>query len=238
MVSALFPIKIDQAVVSKRTKRILGPVTAEIESNGITIIIGPNGAGKTTLLRLIHGLERVAQGGVFFATKDQNVIRRKQCFVFQKPIVLRRSALQNVAYPLIMHGMRQAQALERAREMLVRVGLGESLETRATFLSGGEAQKLAIARALVTEPELLILDEPTASLDSSAMRDIEALVREVSSDGVEIIMTTHDMGQARRLAQRIIFLHDGHLLEKTEASSFWRAPKSDKAQRFIRGEIV
>lgn len=238
MVTSLFPIRLQGAVVAKRGKVLLGPVSTEIETGGATVIIGPNGAGKTTMLRLIHGLERATKGTVSFAISQTGDIHRKQCFVFQKPIMLRRSALENVAYPLLLRGVRRSEALASARAMISRIGLDNITDTRASFLSGGEAQKLAIARALVTAPELLILDEPTASLDSSAMRDIETLIKEALANGIEIIMTTHDMGQARRLASRIIFLHRGRLLEKTEASSFWKKPSSEEAQRFINGEIV
>lgn len=234
----LFPIQLNEAVVSKKGKTILGPVKAAIEAGGPTIIIGPNGAGKTTLLRLIHGLERAKQGDVSFALSDLKQVHAKQCFVFQKPIMLRRSALDNVAYPLIVNGTAKASAREQAHAMIERVGLKDSAQTRATYLSGGEAQKLAIARALITNPELLILDEPTASLDASATRDIEALILDAAASGIEIMMTTHHMGQARRLAKRIIFLHKGRLLEITEAKTFWNAPGSDEAVRFINGEIV
>ena len=234
----LFPIQLNEVVVSKKGKVILGPLQADIEAGGPTIIIGPNGAGKTTLLRLIHGLERAREGQVAFALSNVKQVHAKQCFVFQKPIMLRRSALDNVAYPLIVGGMSKATAREQAHAMIERVGLKEVAETNAPYLSGGEAQKLAIARALVTKPELLILDEPTASLDASATRDIEALILDAAGSGIEIMMTTHHMGQARRLAKRIIFLHRGRLLEITEANSFWNAPGSEEAVRFINGEIV
>lgn len=238
MVRSLFPIEFKEAIVAKRGKVILGPVRESLHAGGPTIVVGPNGAGKTTLLRLIHGLERTAGGALSFGIDDVRAVRRKQCFVFQKPIVLRRSALDNVAYPLILHGMKKADARTEARSMIERVGLSEAVDTRATFLSCGEAQKLAIARALVTKPELLILDEPTASLDASATRDIEALILDAAENGVEIIMTTHHMGQARRLAKRVIFLYRGRLLEISEANSFWKAPGSNEALRFINGEIV
>ena len=238
MVSTLLPIRLSEAVVSKRSKVLVGPVSTTIEAGGPTMIIGPNGAGKTTLLRLIHGLEKARQGRVAFAVDDIKQVRSKQSFVFQKPIMLRRSALDNVIYPLSLRGVAREEAKQSAMAMIERVGLKGSEETRATFLSGGEAQKLAIARALVTKPDLLLLDEPTASLDAQAMRDIEALIQQAVLDGVEIIMTTHDMGQARRLAKNIIFLHEARLLENTEANSFWKKPQSDEARRFIEGEIV
>ncbi|MEP1443638.1 MAG: ATP-binding cassette domain-containing protein [Hyphomicrobiales bacterium] len=238
MVSTLLPIRLEEAVVSKRSKILVGPVSTSIDAGGPTMIIGPNGAGKTTLLRLIHGLERARRGQVVFAEPDINEVRRKQSFVFQKPIMLRRSALDNVIYPLSLRGVPKAEAKQSALAMIERVGLKGSEDTRATFLSGGEAQKLAIARALVTKPDLLLLDEPTASLDAQAMRDIEALIQQAVLDGVEIIMTTHDMGQARRLANNIIFLHEARLLENTEANLFWEKPQSDEARRFVDGEIV
>lgn len=235
---SLFPIQLNEALVSKKSKVILGPVSAQIKAGGPTVVIGPNGAGKTTLLRLIHGLERAREGDVTFAPSDQSKVYKKQCFVFQKPIMLRRSALDNVAYPLILDGVKKAQAREQAHQMIERIGLGGVASTQATYLSGGESQKLAIARALITNPDLLILDEPTASLDASATRDIEALIVDAAKSGIEIMMTTQHMGQARRLAKKIIFVHKGQLLEMTEAKSFWNGPKSDEALRFINGEIV
>lgn len=235
---SLFPIQFDGIVVAKKAKTILGPLNVAIKAGGPTIVIGPNGAGKTTFLRLIHGLERAKAGTLSFGLTDEKEIYRRQCFVFQKPIMLRRSALDNVAYPLILRGEAKTTAREQAYAMIERVGLREAADTRATFLSGGEAQKLAIARALVTKPELLILDEPSASLDGSATQDIEALISSVSNEGIEVLMTTHHMGQARRLARRIIFLNKGRLLEISEANSFWNAPESNEAQRFIMGEII
>lgn len=238
MVKSLFPIALDEAVVSKKGKVLVGPVSQTISAGGPTVIIGPNGSGKTTLLRLIHGLERARKGSVSFALSDEADVHARQSFVFQKPIMLRRSTLENVMYPLIVRGVKKAEARDKAKDMLARIGLLDSIDTRATFLSGGEAQKLAIGRGLITKPELLILDEPTASLDSQSIRDIEALILEALESGVEILMTTHDMGQARRLANKIIFLNQGKIGETTLAEKFWDAPKSEEAARFVRGDIV
>ena len=235
---SFFRIEISEAKVSKKSKTILGPLSATLKGGGPTIIIGPNGAGKTTLLRLLHGLERPQDGRVSFAHTNQKEAYQKQCFVFQKPIMLRRSALENVAYPLILSGMAKSSAREKAGAMLEQVGLKEFAQISATRLSGGEVQKLAIARALVTSPELLILDEPTASLDASATRDIEALILDAAKSGVEIVMTTQQMGQAKRLAKKIIFMLRGQILEMTNANTFWKKPASDEALRFIKDEIV
>lgn len=236
--TALFPVHFENAAVLKRGKTILGPLEATIAPVGTTVLIGPNGAGKTTLLRLLHGLERANHGRVIFSEADREHVLRAQSFVFQKPIMLNRSALDNVAYPLVLRGLSRREARTKAMDMLAQVGLAAVAETRAPYLSGGEAQKLAIARALITGPELLILDEPTASLDASATQEIETLILEAAKSGVEIIMTTHHMGQARRLAKRIIFLHQGQILENTAAEEFWRAPATWQAQKFISGEIV
>ncbi|MEM8794399.1 MAG: ATP-binding cassette domain-containing protein [Pseudomonadota bacterium] len=238
MVATLFPVGVEEAIVQKRGKRLIGPVTASFDKGGPHIVIGPNGAGKTTLLRLIHGLERARAGHVSYGSCELREAYRRQSFVFQKPIMLARSALENMMYPLRLHGVSRGEARSQAEAALDAVGLSESTETRATFLSGGETQKLAIGRALITKPELLILDEPTASLDGSATRDIENLIMKAAEDGVEIIMTTHDMGQARRLAACIFFLHHGKLVEKTDAAAFFAKPQSEAAHRFINGEII
>lgn len=235
---SLFPIRLKNANVRKRGKSILGPLSFEMEGGGPTIIIGPNGAGKTTFLRLLHGLEKLREDELKFNALSKEEAQKMQSFVFQKPILLRRSTLDNVAYPLLLHGKKKNNARKLAYQMLTKVGLDHLAEVRAVFLSGGEAQKLSLARALITGPKLLLLDEPTASLDSVSTRDIEALINEASENGIEIIMTTHHLGQAKRLAKKVIFFNQGQVVESAKAHAFWQSPKSKEAQRFINGDIV
>ena len=158
--------------------------------------------------------------------------------VFQRPVLLRRSALANVAYPLALRGMARAEARARAAEALARAGLDGLANRPARVLSGGEQQRLALARAWVTEPEILFLDEPTASLDPAATRAVEELVLQIHAAGTKIVMTTHDLGQARRMAEEVLFLHQGRLIERSPAAAFFAAPRTPEAAAFIKGELV
>jgi tungstate transport system ATP-binding protein len=187
---------------------------------------------------------------------------KRQAYVFQTPIMMRRTALDNVAYPLIVHGTPRAQARDIATGWLARVGLADSGTKRAQVLSGGERQKLALARALIRGPELLFLDEPCANLDGRATREIEELLLQARQAGTGIIMATHDMGQARRLAQLmggttsnglsddilnggenaptsdVLFIHRGIIHEHQRANDFFVNPQTPEAQAFINGDIV
>ena len=199
MVSSILPLEIKNAVVKKREKIIVGPVTAKVGVKGFTIVLGPNGSGKTSLLRLMHGMERPGNGTVTWQCEDADA-RTRQAFVFQTPIVMRRTVVDNIAYPLLIKGHPKARALEDATEAARAIGLERLLHLDGNYLSGGEKQKLAIARALITGPEVLYLDEPTSNLDGGAMKEIEAALIRAFKDGTRIIMATHDLGQARRLA--------------------------------------
>lgn len=238
MVTPILPLKVENALVRRRGKVLVGPVTTEVSASGLSIVMGPNGAGKTTLLRLLHGMERVAKGGSVTWQVPEAEARARQAFVFQSPIMMRRSALDNVAYPLITHGVTRKAARARAVEWLERVGLADSAQKQATVLSGGERQKLALARALIRKPEILFLDEPCANLDGRATREFETLLQQAFESGTRIVMSTHDIGQARRLAQDVWFIHHGQLLETTAAETFFAAPKSLEARAFIQGDIV
>ncbi|MEW9919194.1 ATP-binding cassette domain-containing protein [Marimonas sp. MJW-29] len=234
---SLFPVKVKEVEVQRRGKRLLGPVDLTLESNGLTIVIGPNGAGKTTLLRMLHGLERVRRGSLHWAC-DEETARREQAFVFQTPVLLRRTVLQNIAYPLTIRGVPRAEALAHARDWATRVGLGEVAGVQAPRISGGEKQKLALARALIVSPAVLFLDEPCSSLDGAATKDIEAVLRDARSAGTRIIMSTHDLGQAQRLADEVIFMVKGRIREHREAKQFFSAPETAEARAFLRGDIV
>lgn len=221
-------------VVRKRGQTILGPVDLMLGQNGTTVVMGPNGAGKTTLLKAMHGLERVSDGEVHGVEEAQD----RQAYVFQNPIMLRRSVFENLAYPLRLHGCPKGEVAERVELWSGRIGLREALGRQATRLSGGEKQKLAIGRALIREPELVFLDEPSANLDGRATLEIEALLQKAASAGTRLVMTTHDLGQARRLADDVVFLHDGQVLEHRTASEFFDTPETSEAAAFLKGEIV
>lgn len=237
MVSDLFPLTLTDAETSRRGKRLVGPVTLSLDGQGICVVIGPNGAGKTSLLRLMHGAARLTGGSIRWACPMAEA-RQAQAFVFQRPVMLRRSVVDNIAYPLRLRGVSRSEARTQAQDWAARVGLGGMTTRPATSLSGGEQQKLALARALITAPKLLFLDEPTASLDSRSVRDIETILQDAARDGTRLILSTHDMGQARRLADRVVFLLNGRVHETGPAAAFFDAPQTPEAEAFLNGEIV
>ena len=199
------------------------------------VILGPNGAGKSLLLRLCHGLIRPDAGRVLWARPEMAPAR--QAMVFQRPVLLRRSVRANLRHALSLARVERRVAEARTDEALERFGLGPVADRPARVLSGGEQQRLAIARAWTLRPEVLFLDEPTAQLDPGAARTIEALIADLSREGVTIIMTTHDLGQARRLAEDVAFLHRGRLIETGPATAFFNAPASPEARAFLSGDL-
>lgn len=235
--SGLFPMTMVQAQTSWRGKVLVGPIDATLEDQGATVIIGPNGSGKTTLLRLMHGTARLTGGEINWACGLEQA-RHHQSFVFQRPVMLRRSVLDNIAYPLRIRGMAKSRARVMAADWADRIGLGDALDRPATVLSGGEQQKLAIARALITRPQVLFLDEPTASLDGQAKREIEEILLEERAKGTRLLMSTHDLGQARRLADEVMFLLRGRIHERGNALEFLGRPETDQARAFLKGDIV
>ena len=235
--SAILPLSVRAAKVRRRGRVIVGRVDLHLGPTGTTIVLGPNGAGKTTLLQMLHGLARLSDGAIAWNTPTGDA-RTRQAFVFQSPIVLRRSVRDNIAYPLILHGALKSEARARAADWAARVGLGEMLKRPATVLSGGEKQKLALARALIREPQVLFLDEPTANLDGRSTREIETILKRAAAEGTRIVMATHNIGQARRLASEVIFLYRGRVHEATRAAEFFAGPQTPEARAFIKGDIV
>ncbi len=237
MVNSILPLVIEDAVVRKGSKTILGPVSIKLAANGFTIVMGPNGAGKTSFLRLIHGLERPKQGGLSWQAGTA-AVRTRQSLVFQTPIVMRRTVIENLIYPLVVRGTAKAPASKLAERWLDRIGLAGAVHQQAVFLSGGDKQKLAIARALIIEPELLLLDEPTTNLDGRATREIEELLKEAHNSGTRIVMSTHSIGQAQRLAADIIFLYRGNIHETAPADRFFDSASTKEAAVFVKGGIL
>ncbi len=217
--------------------RILAGIDLAIAPGAPTIIIGPNGAGKSVLLRLLHGLLAPSEGSVRWGELAGEASRR-QAMVFQRPVLLRRSAIANVLYPLRLAGVPAKQRSARAEQALALVGLSALAERAARLLSGGEQQRLALARAAATGAEVLFLDEPCASLDPGATRAVEEIVTRLALQGTKIVMTTHDLGQARRLAGDVVFLHGGRLLEHARADTFFAGPASPEAAAFLRGDLL
>jgi tungstate transport system ATP-binding protein len=162
----------------------------------------------------------------------------RRSFVFQRPVMLRRSAAGNVRYALATAGVPRRDRAARAQALLARVGLADLAERPARRLSGGEQQRLSLARALARDPAVLLLDEPTASLDPAATKTIEDLIASIAASGVKVAMATHDLGEARRLAGEIILMHRGRIVETGPATDFFRAPQSEHAKTFIAGELL
>ena len=237
MVTRILPVSVRSASVTRRGKTIVGPIDLDLGAEGMTILMGPNGAGKTTLLRMLHGLARLGAGRIDWAIPTPQA-QVRQAFVFQSPVMLRRPVRENIAFPLILHGTRRAEAYEKAAHWADRVGLSEALRRPATVLSGGERQKLALARALIREPEVLFLDEPTANLDGRSTREIETILHQSLAEGTRIVMATHNIGQARRLASDVIFLYRGRVHETGRAAAFFDLPQTAEAAAFINGDIV
>ncbi|MGR3502524.1 ATP-binding cassette domain-containing protein [Pseudaestuariivita sp.] len=233
----LFPLTVTGAQTSRRGRVLVGPIDLTLEGQGLTALIGPNGSGKTTLLRLLHGTARLTAGNITWACPTE-AARARQAFVFQRPVMLRRSVVQNIAYPLRLRGVRRADATGRAEAWADRIGLSQMLARPATVLSGGEMQKLALARAFISGADCIFLDEPCASLDGRATREIEALLTEAKDRGTRLILATHDMGQARRLADDVIFMQAGQVAEHAPASQFFEAPRTAAARAFLKGDIV
>ena len=233
----IFPLRLQDACVQRRGKRLIGPIDLTIEGHGITMLIGPNGSGKTTLLRAMYGLERISSGTRNW-TAPQRDVSHRQAFVFQTPIMMRRSVVECIAYPLRLAGQSRRQAREAAAIAAKDAGLGDILDVPAPFISGGEKQKLAVARALIQDPDILFLDEPCASLDGQATRQIEETLLAAAARGLRIIMSTHDLGQARRLSNEIVFLARGRVLEHQPAEGFFASPETREAKAFQCGDIV
>ncbi len=235
--TTILPLELSGVIARVRGKQLLGPIDLTIGATGLTVVMGPNGAGKTTLLRVMHGLRRISGGTVNWAVED-GAARRKQAFVFQSPIMMRRRVIDSIAFPLILHGMDRKSAKIRAEDWAIRVGLGHVLQDWAPMISGGEKQKLAVARALISAPEILFLDEPCANLDGRSTREIEAVLKQAEHAGTRIVMATHNLGQARRLASDVIFVHGGKILEITPADRFFNEAKTPQAKAFVQGDIV
>ena len=235
--TSLFPLNLTDVQVRRKGKTVLGPVTITLGAFGLTIIVGPNGSGKTTLLRAMHGVERISAGQVQWAVPSQ-IARERQAYVFQSPIMLRRSVTENLYYPLGLSGMSRADAAPLIANWITQIGLNGADQTQATRLSGGERQKLAIARALIRKPDVLFLDEPCANLDGRGTREIETLLLMARDAGTRIVMATHDLGQAKRLATDAMFILNGQIHETAPAPTFFNAPRTAQLAGFLSGDIV
>ncbi|MDW4497944.1 ATP-binding cassette domain-containing protein [Sulfitobacter sp. D35] len=219
-------------------RRLIDRLDIEIRRGRRTMLMGANGAGKSLTLRLLHGLIRPSGGAVLWQGRPlDRRARHAQAMVFQRPVMLRRSIIGNLRFALAARGIRGAECTRRAEIALDRAQLRDLARAPARVLSGGEQQRLALARALACGPELLFLDEPTASLDPASTQAIETLIRQASAEGVTIVMVSHDIGQARRLGQDIVFLHAGRVAESGPAQQVLDHPRSEAARAWVEGRI-
>jgi tungstate transport system ATP-binding protein len=236
MSASILPLVLEDVAYAVGGQTLLSDISICIAPGRRLIVMGPNGAGKSLFLRLCHGLIDPSLGRRVWA--DGSARAHAQAMVFQRPILLRRSVAENLDYPLALRKLPRAERTRMVQTALARFGL-EPLATRpARLLSGGEQQRLALARAWSMRPQVLFLDEPSSALDPSATRSIEQIITEFSAEGMAIVMTTHDLGQARRLAQDVAFLHKGRLIEHGPATAFFASPQTEAARAFLAGDLI
>jgi tungstate transport system ATP-binding protein len=228
---------LDDVSFAARGRTILDRVSLKLDRGSRTVVLGPNGAGKSVLLRVMHGLIAPTSGSVRWSAAEAPGEPRRQAMVFQRPVMFRRSAIGNLRFALAIAGVRRGERDKRARTALERVGLASIAHQPARVLSGGEQQRLALARAWMLDPEVLFLDEPTANLDPGSTREIERVILAIHDAGTKIVMVTHNLGQAQRLADEIVFLHGGRLCEREAAAVFFRHPATAEAAAYLEGEL-
>jgi tungstate transport system ATP-binding protein len=231
------PLQFERLRYEAGNRCILDMESLTVSSGPPTAVVGPNGAGKTTLLRIGMGLLTPTSGRVTWGGR-QNTVPTRRAFLFQRPVMLMRSAASNIDYALASVNMPRAARKQKIAELLALVGLSGFEDRPARRLSGGEQQRLALARSLARDPELLFLDEPTASLDPAAAKSVEDVMRAVTARGVKIVISTHDLGTARRLAGDVILLHRGKIIEHSPSEAFFKQPKTEEARRFQAGDLL
>jgi len=231
------PLVLENVSLQAGATVILDRVSLTIAPGEPTMIIGPNGSGKTSLLRICMGLTEPSSGHITWCGRTDPTPTRR-ALVFQRPVMLRRTVTANVTYALAQAGVPLSQRTSRAAMLLDRVGLSDLASRPAPLLSGGEQQRLALARALARDPELLLLDEPTANLDPAATRAVEQIVLSAAQSGIKIVMASHDLGQVHRLASEVVFLARGTLCEHAAAADFLNHPTTPEASAFLRGDLV
>ncbi len=236
---SLLPIRAKNLVFERDGRRLIDDVTLTLPPTGVTVILGPNGAGKSLLLRLMAHLITPDSGQVLWGDSIPDYERALSLGVLlQRPVLLRRSALANLTYPLKLRGVPRNERDERARMTLAAAELHHIARSPARLLSGGEQRRLALARTLVSEPEVLFLDEPAANLDPHATAAVEQLIKTTHESGLPTLLITHDIGRARRLGHTVLFMAAGRVLEVTPADQFFDKPESREARAYLSGEIV
>lgn len=235
----ILPLVLEDVCFEAAGNRLLSDVSVRLDNGPRTVILGPNGAGKSLMLRICHGLLAPTSGRVHWHRRDPGKAAfRHQAMVFQRPVLLRRSVAANVEYALRLHGLARGPRKSTVENALRVVGLGPLGDRPARVLSTGEQQRLALARAWALRPEVLFLDEPTANLDPAATRAVEEIIGVFHRAGTKIVMTTHDLGQAHRMADEVLFFHRGRLVESSPAEAFFTRPRTPEAAAFVKGELL
>ncbi|HVE49835.1 MAG TPA: phosphate ABC transporter ATP-binding protein [Casimicrobiaceae bacterium] len=233
----LLPLSLENVGFTIGERTILEGIDLELRAGPRTLILGPNGAGKSALMRICHGLIAPTSGRVRWSQSEVGREPRRQAMVFQRPVLLRRSVFGNLLFALAVRGVPLIQREARAHVALQRVGLGRFASRQARTLSAGEQQRLALARAWMCDPEVLFLDEPTANLDPAATREIEAIVQSIHESGTKIVMVTHNLGQAQRIGDEVIFIDRGRIAERATVERFFASPATAEADAFLKGEL-
>lgn len=231
------PLQTTRLAYAVRGKQLLHNLNLQLAVGPLTVIMGPNGAGKSLLLRLLHGLIAPTEGEINWGGHhNTRAVRLRQAMVFQRPVLLRRSVRANLQFA-IDQAQHNGNGPVEADQLLEQVGLLDKQASPARRLSGGEQQRLAMARAMALSPDVLLLDEPTASLDPVSVQIIESLVRDTHNAGTKVIFVTHDIGQAKRLADEIVFMDNGCVVEHRPASEFFDQPQTDAANAYLEGRL-
>ena len=234
MSASILPARFEHVCFAAGGRELLNDICFDLAADRRTVILGANGSGKTLLLRVAHGLLQPSSGTVHWQGERA---QKEQAMVFEEPVLLRRSVAANVDYALSLRGVRGAERRQRRLEALEGTGLLSLAAQNARSLSAGERQRLALARAWALRPQVLFLDEPTSNLDPSASRAVEGIIDKLHGSGCKIVMSTHDLAQARRLADEILFLDRGRLLYTGDASEFFTRAASREAEAFLAGEL-
>ncbi|MFT5549615.1 MAG: tungstate transport system ATP-binding protein [Candidatus Azotimanducaceae bacterium] len=239
--SSLLPLVVQNLSFRVGEKLLLDNINTTVSSTGVSVVLGANGAGKSLFVRLLHGLLKSEQQAIKWNGQTLDLaIRKRQALVFQKPVLLRRSVAANIDFVLTRFTLRRKTAhfIQQRNTVLHEAGLFDQRNQPARLLSGGEQQRLALARALATKPEVLILDEPTASLDAATTFQIETRLERARDKGIKIFLVTHDIAQARRLADDVMFMHGGRLIEHSGSNDFFNHPSSEQAKAYLEGRLL
>lgn len=234
----LLPVSLEGVCYAVGGRRLIDGLNLELDAVRRTVIMGPNGAGKSLTVRLLQGLITPSAGCIRWAGEPGRTrTGRRIATVFQRPVLLRRSVAANLDHALKVYGVAAETRPARIEALLALAGLAHLRRRPARVLSGGEQQRLAMVRAIAAEPDLLLLDEPTSSLDPHSSDAIERLIADAARRGAKIVLVTHHVGQARRIADEVVFLHHGRVAEHTPADRFFAEPRSAAARAYLAGEL-